>query len=119
MFQFLYVLWVLLPLCFVGLWIWAFVKPFFGVHGKESARSYFSQAIFCGVCLAIAIFLDQKILLDIEDVMFIDELNVDGKVLRWLLYPAVLVFFAALQAAIYRKPPKSHSKFTGTAQALR
>jgi hypothetical protein len=111
--QGVYVIWFFLPLALVLLSIWAVLKPVFGVAGKEYAGEYFQQAVFCLVCFALAVWLDQKFL--VED---LDSGPVDGMdfllVAHWLLFPAVLLgssYLGRMLRNISGKDPKKELSY--------
>ncbi|MCB0323144.1 MAG: hypothetical protein KDD69_06200 [Bdellovibrionales bacterium] len=89
----LYLIWLLLPLTFIGLALWAIAKPLFGVQGYESPKSYLGQALYCGFALAIAIGIDQTDFF-VSAVESLSMGMLDIAVARWLLYPAVLLVLA-------------------------
>ena len=101
----LYALWLLLPFSFFCLAFWAVVKPYLGVRGKEDTKMYVSQAIFCSVALAIAIFVDRSSWFE----PFIEMASfgmLDIKIATWLLYPGVLLALAMAQKIIFKEHPK-------------
>ena len=107
MFRILYILWLLLPLSFFLLALWAVVKPALGVSGRENAKQYSLQGFYCALGLALAIAIDQASWFEgaIEMLSFG---WLDISVARWLLYPALLVLGAYIQRYV-RKEEKQRN----------
>lgn len=108
---FLHILWALLPLCFIGLYIWSFLRPYFKMHGKEDSKLYLSQGIFCSIGWAVAVLIDRSEWFP----GLIESLSwgmLDLSVARWLLYPAVLLAMASVQRFFAKEsaPFVPHSK---------
>lgn len=92
----LYAIWLLLPLGLFLLGVWAFVKPYLGVRGREAAMPYFAQSFFCAIALAIAIAIDSsEWFVGLVQTYSFDWFNLS--IARWLLYPAVLAALAYIQ----------------------
>lgn len=102
MFSWLYLFWVLLPLTFLMLFLWAISKKKFGVAGKENAWTYLNQCMFTAVGLAIAIYLDIHTLPAIYEAVPLQDF-LDVSIPRFLLYPAVLLLGAQLQKVLSKK----------------
>jgi len=102
MFNVLYAIWSLLPLGLILLGLWALAKPHLGVRGKEAAKPYFVQGLFCAFALGIAIFIDgsEWFATTIEAYSF-SWFNLS--IARWLLYPGILLALAYIQKYWYRE----------------
>ena len=101
MFHPVYVIWFLLPFILFSLSIWALVKPYFGVAGKEDAWDYCKQAIFSLVGFGIAVGLDQLSIDEYLSFISDDETSI-VYVVHWILYPAVLLGMAYLSKFLNR-----------------
>ena len=76
MYHGVYVLWALLPLILLSLSVWAVIKRWAKIPGRENAQRYFQQFIYSVICLILAIMFDQYMLEGILDTLFagmIDE----------------------------------------------
>ena len=93
--EFLYFFWFLLPLAFLLMAIWAVIKRFAKVPGREYAKEYLNQAMFCGIALGISIWIDQTVFESVVESTNGEWLDIG--VARWLLYPGVLLLMGYLQ----------------------
>lgn len=92
----LYILWILLPLTFYLMAIWALVKPWFGFRGRENVKQYCVQGTYCTLGLLLAIAIDTSDWFEkLVEVVSMGLLDIS--VARWLLYPGILVGMAYLQ----------------------
>ena len=98
------VIWGLFPLTLLLLWIWAILKPFFKVPGKERPSEYFNQFIFSAVTFAIAIAIDLKIYPQLSESFGLAE--IDQGFSEILIYPAVLLIIATIHSSVVDKKKK-------------
>jgi hypothetical protein len=111
-FHSVYLLWVLLPLSFVVFGILGYLKRYGRRRIREHPREYFSQAVFTGVGLVIAVFIDQTVF---ESIIYsLTTGLIEPTIPRWLLYPAVLLLMAYLSNAF--KDKQGHKKPSGHAR---
>ena len=94
MFHTVYVIWAILPLVLFALALWALAKPVFGVQGREYSGDYMKQALFCAVCLGIAIGIDAVYLNTLLESF--DPEDQTAMIGHWVLYPGVLLAAAQL-----------------------
>ena len=97
----LYGVWLLLPLSFFLLAVWAVLKPVFKVHGQEYYGDYFKQGLFCSIGLALAIVIHQSDGFN----NFIEAYShrwFNLSIASWLLYPSILVVMAYINRSIQR-----------------
>lgn len=102
MFHGSYLVWALLP---VGLWlltIWAFVKPVFGVSGREDGRDYLRQAVFVLIGFIVALYFDQNAVDALLDATPAGDIESLRMVSHWLLYPVILVMMASISRMLKR-----------------
>ena len=103
-FRGVYVLWAMLPAGYLCLCIWVFLRPIFKVSGREKVDHYYPSLLWTGGCLALAIVVDNFGVVEavfsllVEIGLFDPELQME--ILRFLLYPAVLVAVAQAQKVI-------------------
>ena len=105
MFNALYIFWGLFPLTLFFFAGKAVYRRVFKIHGREFASEYLSQAIFCSIALALAIYLDQTVF---EEFILAATIGgiVDIRILRFLLYPAILVALSYLQRILMSEGKK-------------
>ena len=109
MFHTVYIIWALLPLALISLTVWAVVKPWFGVRGREDSKDYFKQALFATLAFGLAIGIDQAFLNP-----FIESFAAEGDdtatIAHWLLYPAVLLVLAQANKMLKSMSSKNDPK---------
>ncbi len=102
MFEPRYIFWILLPLCFLALSIWAVLKRLSKhSHGRESAREHLNQGFFCLAALLVSVVID-RLLLE----TYINTAGFGAEqiaIFRWLLYPIVLVALAHINTYFPKK----------------
>ncbi len=112
-FRGVYLIWVLLPLWYFFFLSWVYLRPFFKVSGKEKLERYGSPFVYSSVCFAIAVGIDQFGVAE----AFVDLLTSTGLfsgaiqpgILRFLIYPAVLVFGAQVQKFLTKEEEQKNS----------
>src|SRR6187402_1894739 len=103
MYHGVYILWALLPFTLLCLSVWAVMKRWFKIPGREDAGRYFAQFIFSLICLIVSIIFDQFFLEDLVTVLSAGMFDV--ALARWLLFPALLVLFASFPMKKKQKTP--------------
>lgn len=100
--SFYYLVWALLPLLLFIFALWALIRPYVGIRGKEGFSRYFYQAIFCSIALVIAICIDKyETLNDILDSLSYSFF--DLRLAKWLIYPLVLLFASWVDSFLSKK----------------
>lgn len=99
-----YYIWALLPLALFAVSGYAAWKRVFKMQGREYPKDYVVQAIFCGVLFIVAILLDQYLAMPFVDLIPYE--SIDGRIIRWLVYPLVLVGAAGIQHLFDKKREK-------------
>lgn len=110
MYHGVYILWALLPFVLFCLSLWAVLKRWFKVPGRENAKQYFSQAMYSAVCLVVAILFDQYCLEDLVNMVTMGM--VDIALARFLLYPFVLLMGSVIPVGGPKSPPPSKFVFS-------
>ena len=111
MYHGVYILWALLPFTLFCLAMWAVMKKWFKIAGREDPKQYFNQAVYSLMCMIAAILFDQYCLEEIVNAVTMGMLDVD--MVRFLLYPFVLLIGAALPVGkSVRTPPPSKFVFS-------
>jgi len=109
MFSTSFYVWSLLPLVLLGLFVWAFLKPIFGVGGREPKAEYLKQFLFTAVILALSeILINSSILRTLEG--YLSFILPEG-FLNWLAFPFLLLLGA--QIPVIKKKGKSGQKKSG------
>lgn len=108
MFPTAYFVWAILPL---GLLILALVST--ASRSKEGVdrgyvTDYLEQFAFTVVALVIAVLLDRMVYSLVED--FLDEYGMEPNVMRWLIYPIVLVLMANVNQMYKQSKDKADLK---------
>lgn len=103
-FRGVYVLWGFLPGWFIILSLWVFLRPLFKVSGKEKLDHYYPSLFYTLGCYILTLFIDQFGVVE-AIVGWLVSMGVLGpdlqlEILRFLLYPAVLVAIANIQRII-------------------
>lgn len=97
MWDIIYIFWGLLPL---GLLIVALITTLNNYSRKntnEYTTDYLKQFAYAASIYAVFILIDKTVMPLISDLELLQSLEIDTVILRWLLYPALLVFFASIQ----------------------
>lgn len=110
MYHGIYFVWGLLPFCFLCLYVWAIMKPWFRVPGRENPRQYFSQFLYTAICLALTIVFDQYYLESVFDTLFAGMFDIS--IARFLLYPFFLLLGAALPSGPKERKPTRQERFS-------
>lgn len=106
-FRGVYLLWFLLPFWYAMLSLWVYLRPLFKVSGKEKVDRYVPSLFYASICFVLAIFIDQFGIAE----LFVDLLLATGifpgdlqvGIVRFLLYPIVLVVVATLQSVLAKE----------------
>lgn len=97
MFQVCYVVWALLPIALLFLSARAFVRQRMKCQGKEYVRDVLPAAIYAAVAFVIAVGIDQLGFYSFIESLTAGYFELDGRIVKWLIYPAVLVVMASVQ----------------------
>lgn len=100
-----YFIWALLPLAQIVIAIRASGKKVFKVGTQEEPKNYWRSVAFSLFAFAVAIGVDKLLYQSISD--FMESYELDGRILRWLLYPAALALFAGIQQISIDKKTKA------------
>jgi hypothetical protein len=99
-----YFIWALLPLAQIVIAVRASVKKALKVGTQEEPKNYWRSVAFSLFALALAICLDKLLYESIAELM--ESFELDARILRWLLYPAVLALLAVVQQIFIDKRNK-------------
>lgn len=101
MFSTSFYVWSLLPLILLGLFVWALLKPIFGIGGREPKAEYLKQFLFTAVILALSeILINSSILRTLEG--YLSFILPEG-FLNWLAFPFLLLLGAQIPAMKRKK----------------
>lgn len=99
-----YIIWAILPLWYVCLTAWVYLRPLFKVSGREKINRYYPSFFWTGGCLVLAVFLDQFGIVEAVVGTLMDwgvlPADMQINILRFLLYPAVMVGIAQIQSVV-------------------
>ena len=99
-----YFIWALLPLVQIVIAARASGKKALKVGTQEEPKNYWRSVAFSLFAIALAVGLDKLLFESIAELMKSFEL--DARILRWLLYPAVLALLAVVQQFFIDKKTK-------------
>jgi hypothetical protein len=94
----LYLIWALLPLALFWLTVKSALKTALKSGTREYPKSYFKELLFSTVAFIVSIGID-RLFLAPESVLvsFVEGFGIDHRLLRWLIYPAIITAAAMLQ----------------------
>jgi hypothetical protein len=87
--KFVYFIWLLLPLSFLIIWLWATARRIAKAYGVEDTQLYFRQFVFTTIALVVAVGTDQLVGEMMSETLSTEYFDFD--IVRWLLYPAILL----------------------------
>ena len=91
----MYLIWGILPFVLLMMTIWAFIKPYLKVRGRENAGDYFKMFLFSAAIMAAAILANEAPQAK-EAVTFLTFGYVELEMFSILIYPAFLFFGAKI-----------------------
>ena len=97
MFQVCYLVWALLPVTLFIMSVRAFIRQKMNCQGKEYVRDVLPAAVYATVALVIAIGIDQLGFDSFLESLTAGFFELDARIVKWLIYPAVLVVMSSVQ----------------------
>jgi hypothetical protein len=95
MFEFLYFIWVLLPLFLFWQLCFSTTKTVANAGTREYPKSHLKQFIYSVIMLVVAIVIDRTLYETLRPTL--DSYGLEPRIFRWLIYPAMLTAGAAAQ----------------------
>jgi hypothetical protein len=100
MFELIYIVWSLLPLALGAVCLRAAVRAAINSPGREYPTDTFTQFLFCAVLFAVSIFVDRVMFPPVAP--FFELPFFDPVMVRWLIYPSLLVVCASIHNHFYK-----------------
>ena len=100
----LYLIWALLPLALLWITIKASAKAVTKTGKREYPKAYLSQLLLTTGIFLIAILIDSFLLPPIADEL--TSFGLDARLIRWLIYPALLAGVAVSRQVFIDKARK-------------
>ncbi len=97
----LYFIWALLPLVLLWSVLRAAGKKVVKTGGRESPAFYSKQLAFSVVMLAVAILIDKQFFEELAPTL--SDIGIEPRIVRWLIYPAIMTIAAVIQQKITDK----------------
>lgn len=115
----LYVVWGLLPLALLWLTVLSGSKTALKRGTREYPKSYLRELVFSSLALVGAIVIDKTMLSPTSLLrLTIESFNIDYRIFRWLIYPAIIAGAAMLQQRFIDKE-RAEAEAEKTARRLK
>lgn len=97
----LYFIWALLPVALLWITMKAAAKKVTNTGNREYPSNYLKQLIYSTIALIIAIIVDTTIFPSVSELLA--SYGIEPRVVRWLIYPAILTLGAVIQEISIKK----------------
>ena len=94
----LYFVWAILPLALLVMTLHTATKSALKAGKRDYPKNYFKELVFTTVMFVVSIVLDKTMLAqDSHLKIFIESFGVDARLIRWLIFPAIITVAAMVQ----------------------
>jgi hypothetical protein len=109
--DFLYFIWAILPIALLWMTLQSGTKTALKTGKRDYPKNYFKELAFCSAAFVASIFLDKTMLAEESSFkLLLESLGIDHRLVRWLIYPAIIVLASVINQYFIDKKRKEDNK---------
>lgn len=106
----LYFVWGVLPFALGVMTLHTATKSVLKAGKRDYPKHYFKEFVFTCIMLCISIYLDKNLLAEDSALrIFIESFGLDYRIVRWLIYPAIITIGAMINQHFINKRVKAEN----------
>jgi len=100
----LYFVWGLLPLALLIMTLHTATKSALKTGKRDYPKNYFKELVFTTLMFVVSIVFDKQMLAQDSSLkLLVESFGVDARLIRWLLFPAIITIAAMIQQYFINK----------------